>query len=95
MNINNSLGLVVYKKNVLFRGSTSAHFIIIGEIGFFKSTEYVLMNVLESEKEVKIFPLGTHRPLFDRLVGYALVDYRRIVKIYERRFPQWMRNIHK
>lgn len=89
----NCQDLKVYKRNILFKGSTSASFLIVGEIGQFKHTDYVLMNVLEGEKEVKVYPLGTHKLLFDQLVGYVFIDYRRIAKYYRKRFPRSNKNI--
>ena len=89
----NCQDLKVYKRNILFKGPTSASFLIVGEIGQFKHTDYVLMNVLEGEKEVKVYPLGTHKLLFDQLVGYVFIDYRRIAKYYRKRFPRSNKNI--
>lgn len=91
INYNTEIKFNIYKRKDLFKGPKSYYFIVIGEIGNFKRKEYVVSSLLETDSEVKIYPLGTHVPFKDRLVGYVLIDYRRIAKIYKSRFAYFIR----
>lgn len=72
----------------MFRMMKKTHtYLVLGEIGdLSRKDKYYIKNAVETDTQVKVYPLGTHVFLLDRKVGYVLIGYDEAVIIYERRF---------
>ncbi len=80
--------LVVYSKSMLRKRFPGTRYTVVGEIGnLTRNQAHTVTKVLESDVEVRIYPVGSHFPLIDHKVGYVLIDYDMIAVLYESRIP--------
>lgn len=90
--MSNAIKLVVYSKRMLNRRYPGSHFFKIGEIGdMTRKNYYSMVKPLETDQKIKVYPIDTHLPLFDRKIGYVLLDYEYVATLYKSRIPQFIR----
>lgn len=91
--MSNGVKLVVYSKQMLNRRFPGSHFFKIGEIGdMTRKNYYSLVRPLETDQKIKVYPIDTHLPIFDRKIGYVLLDYEYVATLYKSRIPKFIRN---
>ena len=84
--------IVVYNKSNIKRRFPNTNFEIIGEIGdLTRQNQYTIRKAYEGGSDLKIYPIGTHIPFFDRKKGYVFIDFDSLVVLYKSFIPKWLR----
>ena len=80
-----------YSKNEMHEIYPEGNFEVIGEIGNF-SIKYAGQEVIISDTgtEIPIFPRGSLRKPFERVVGYAPVGENIYVSVVKNVIPRWI-----